>query len=164
MAWRPGGSSFTSADVPPAPLPGGTSQGFPRYRTESFPHVFPSGLNSYLICHSNMCCRGMLNSKWHGQKKLLTACIVNFRYGFISDTRTLTRIGCIGSLNRITGTSTRNFYQDNHIYTTTCASTTFSSRVGVSHLPQAAKGSPQTDSEWHPGSAGMRQGTGSCVS
>ena len=164
MAWCPGRGSFTRADVPPAPLPGGTSQGFACYRTESFPHGFPSSLNGYLICHPNICCRGMLNSKWHGQKKLLTACIVNFCYGFISDTRTLTRIGCIRSLNRISGISMRNFYQDNHIYTTTCASTTLSSRVGVSHLLQAAKGSPQMDCEWHPGSADRTRGVRSCVS
>lgn len=164
MAWCPGGGSFTCANVPPAPLPGGTSQGFACCRTKSFPHVFPSGLNSYLICHSNISCRGMLNSKWHAQKKLLTACIVDFCYGFISDTRTLARIGCTRSLNRITGTSMRNFYQDNHIYTTTCASTTLSSRVGVIHLPQAAKGSPQMDFEWHPGRADTMQGVRSCVS
>lgn len=146
------------------PSPGGTSQGFACCRTKSFPHVFPSGLNSYLICHSNISCRGMLNSKWHAQKNLLTACIVNFCYGFISDTRTLARIGCTRSLNRITGTSMRNFYQDNHIYTTTCASTTLSSRVGVIHLPQAAKGNPQMDFEWHPGRADTMQGVRSCVS
>jgi len=140
------------------------SQGFACYRTESFPHGFPSRLNSYLICLSNICCRGMLNSKWQGQKRLLTACIVNFCYGFTSDTRTLSRIGCIRLLNGVTGTSTRNFYQDNHIYTTTCASATLSSRVGVSHLPQAAKGSPQIDFEWHPGSADTTRGVGSCVS
>lgn len=123
--------------------------GFACYRTESFPHGFLLGLNSYLISHSNIWCRGMLNSKQHGQKELLTACIVNFCYGFISDIRTLTSIGCVRLLNRITGTSTRDFYQDNRNYTTTCASTTLSSRVGVSHLPQAAKDSPQMDFERH---------------
>lgn len=161
VAW-PGAQAGASSPVLIfLPLP---SQGFACYRTESFPHVFLLGLNSCLICHSNIYHRGMLNSKWHGQKKLLTACIVNFRYGFISDTRTLTRIGCIGLLNRITGTSTRNFYQDHHIYTTVCASAMLSSRVAVSHLPQAAKGSPQADFEWHPGSADTTQGIGSCAS
>lgn len=79
----------------------------------------------------------MLSSKQHGQKRALTARIC---YGFVSDTRTLTSTGCIRSLNRVTATTTRNFYQDNHICATTCASSTLSSRVGGSHLRRAAKG------------------------
>lgn len=33
------------------------------------------------LCHSNIYCRGMFNSKLHGQKEPLAACIAHFHYG-----------------------------------------------------------------------------------